>query len=217
MRNDISLTLWLIRHGLTPSNETLITIGQSPDEPLSERGEAQAKLLGERLRKEVVFDKVFCSSYKRAHQTLMLAEPKVNGEVITGVKDLREIERGDALGMPIKDLFENEELFGRYKRNGMGFTFPNGESPYDVAHRARTWLDKNLLDSPHTRKDKHLHIGVFSHGMTIKCLLWSFMRWEQTLTGRVDIANTSISKVRIKRGEVFLDGINDSGHISASM
>ena len=212
MKDNLDLTLFLIRHGMTPTNKANVAIGQSADEPLDDIGKEQAKLLGERLRKEVTFDSVYCSSYGRALETLKLAEPKVSGTCQVGIEALREISQGDSTGM-LRTEFFNSENFERMKRNGMGFSFPNGETQYDVQVRAWEFLKKEVFNNPYTRTDKHLNIALFSHGMTIKCILHQVMQFDHRLTGRVLIDNTSISKVRLKNNDWFVDCINDTNHL----
>ncbi len=213
MRSGLDLTLYLVRHGQTPTNLANQTIGQPPDEPLDDTGKAQAQLLGERLRKEVMFDGVFCSSYLRAHDTLKIAEPKYAGTYITGIEELREIDQGIVLGKNRSEFFKSPEDFDRYKRNGMGFSFPGGESQYDVLHRAWGWLDKEILSNPYTRVDNHLDLLVMSHGMTIKTILSKITGWDHRMTGRCILDNTSISKVSLRHDDWFLVSINDTAHL----
>ena len=170
MKDNLNLTLWLIRHGCTPTNASNLTIGQPSDEPLNDTGKAQAKLLGDRLRKEVVFDAVYASSYLRASDTLKLADPKVSGICQYGIEALREISQGDYQGKSRSEFVANNNLFESMKRNGMGFSFPGGETQFDVLDRAWSWLEREVLNNPYTRTDKHLHIAIFSHGMVIKVL-----------------------------------------------
>ena len=213
MKDNLNLTLFLIRHGETPTNKSNATIGQPSDEPLNDTGKSQAKLLGDRLRKEVVFDAVYASSYLRASDTLKLADPKISGICQYGVEALREISQGDYQGKNRSEFFGDTKLFESMKRNGMGFRFPNGESQFDVFDRAWSWLEKEVLSNPYTRTDKHLNIGIFTHGMTIKCLLFGAMMWDHKMTGKVMIDNSSISKLRVRNNEWWLDVINDSAHL----
>jgi broad specificity phosphatase PhoE len=212
MRADINLTLWSVRHGQTRVNASADTIGQSPTEPLTEIGRQQAKLLGERLRKEVVFDAAYCSTYLRALDTYKLANPTLNGHY-SEVHDIREIERGVAQDKPIAEVFAEAGSWDRYRRNGMGFAFPGGESQFDVQSRFVKWLNKEILDNPYTRNDKHLNILLVSHGMSLKCLLQHVMQYDHRMNGRVNLSNTSITKLRLKNTEWFVESINDTAHL----
>lgn len=213
MKDNLNLTLFLIRHGETPTNKSNATIGQPSDEPLNDTGKSQAKLLGDRLRKEVVFDAVYASSYLRASDTLKLADPKVSGICQYGVEALREISQGDYQGKNRSEFFGDTANFERMKRNGMGFSFPGGETQFDVLARAWSWLEKEVLNNPFTRTDKHLNIGLFTHGMVIKCLLTKILGSDHKMNGKIAIDNTSISKARIRNNEWWLDSINDTAHL----
>lgn len=212
MRDSLSLTLWMLRHGRTAKNYSPLEIGQTADEPLDAVGEEQARLLGVRLRKEVVFDAIYCSSMVRAQRTLELAEPKVNGTVNNSVDELCEIFQGDAQGRPRTEFFPNQEAWERMKRNGMGFSFPNGETQYDCQHRAWSFLEREIFGNSHTRNDKHLNIGIFSHGMTLKTILAKVLDCDHRMTGRISLDNVSISKIRLKHRDWHCDGINDYSH-----
>ena len=213
MRSGLDLTLWLVRHGRTSVNNLNETLGQTPTEPLDDYGKEQAKLLGARLRKEVVFDAVYVSSMLRAHSTFEIAKPNMQGTLSTGVDALVEINQGDVLGCKRTDVFKSAEDFDRYKRNGMGFCFPNGESQYDVQHRAVSFIKREILDNTHTRTDKHLNIALFSHGMTLKTILQYVLDCDPHMTGRIILDNTSISKVSLRRGDWFLVSVNDVAHL----
>ena len=61
------MKLWLVRHGETEANVAGLYSGHAPT-PLTPRGVAQARALGERLRL-APFDKVFCSELARTGTT----------------------------------------------------------------------------------------------------------------------------------------------------
>ena len=61
------MKLWLVRHGETVCHRCGLYSGHAPT-PLTPRGVAQARALGERLR-AVPFDKVFCSELTRTGTT----------------------------------------------------------------------------------------------------------------------------------------------------
>ncbi|VFS68402.1 Alpha-ribazole phosphatase [Raoultella terrigena] len=68
------MRLWLVRHGETQANAAGLYSGRAPT-PLTERGEAQALRLGQRLQ-AVAFDRVLCSELERTQRTadLLLGE-----------------------------------------------------------------------------------------------------------------------------------------------
>jgi broad specificity phosphatase PhoE len=210
MRSDLDITFWCIRHGKTKRNIDTQFIGQDPEEPLIEEGKQQAKLLGTRLDKEIVFDVVYCSDFLRAKETRAIAIPKPKH--LIEVASLREINQGDARGKLRSEMF-NAELKQKATANGMGFHFPNGESAFDVEWRASKWLEKEVLDNHHTRMDKHLDICLLSHGMTIRCLLHYVMAYDHHINWRIELDNTSISKLRYRHGLWSVFSINDTAHL----
>jgi broad specificity phosphatase PhoE len=119
-------TLYLVRHGDTAWTEAHRHTGLT-DLPLNERGEAHARLLGERLR-GIAFARVFTSPLQRAARTCELCG---FGAVAELDPDLLEWDYGRWEGRHTGDIMQQWpgwELF----RDGC----PDGESPQDVAHRA---------------------------------------------------------------------------------
>jgi len=118
--------LYLARHGETAWSLSGQYTGLT-DLPLTDRGQRNAKRLGERLRK-LTFEKVFSSPLQRAMQTCDLAG---FGSVVQVDPDLVEWDYGQYEGRRSAEVHaENPdwELF----RDGC----PGGESPQQVATRA---------------------------------------------------------------------------------
>ena len=71
IHKDFSCEFYFIRHGESQSNATPgFVAGVNYDAPLTDRGFAQARLLGRRLRREGArFDRVYSSSMTRTVQT----------------------------------------------------------------------------------------------------------------------------------------------------
>jgi broad specificity phosphatase PhoE len=125
MNKTLSVT-YLARHGETAWTITGQHTGRT-DLPLTERGEANAHRLGERLG-GLIFAKVFTSPLRRATRTCELAG---FGSVAQIDADLLEWDYGEYEGrLTVEILKENPDwqLF----RDGC----PGGESPQQVAARA---------------------------------------------------------------------------------
>jgi broad specificity phosphatase PhoE len=118
--------VYLARHG-----ETAWTLsGQHTgltDLPLTDRGERNARRLGERLR-GVTFAKVFTSPLQRATRTCELAG---FGAVAEIDRDLLEWNYGEYEGRLTTDIHKERPQWQLF-RDGC----PGGESPNDVAVRA---------------------------------------------------------------------------------
>jgi broad specificity phosphatase PhoE len=123
--------LFLTRHGDTPWTESRQHTGRT-DLALNERGEHNARLIGERLRKNYSFAHVFTSPLQRATKTCELAGFGDRAEIDA---DLVEWDYGAFEGKRGKEI--------RKERPGWRLFYdgcPGGESPRDVADRADRFI-----------------------------------------------------------------------------
>jgi probable phosphoglycerate mutase len=118
--------IYLARHGETPWNLTGQHMGVI-DLPLTERGERNARQLGERLR-GLTFAKVFTSPLQRTTRTCELAGFK---SVAVVDPDLVEWNWGDYEGKTTADILKERPGWQMF-RDGC----PGGESPEQVGARA---------------------------------------------------------------------------------
>jgi broad specificity phosphatase PhoE len=118
--------VYLARHGETAWTITGQHTGLT-DLPLTERGERNARQLGERLR-GVTFAKVFTSPLQRATRTCELAG---FGAVAETVSDLVEWNYGDYEGRLTADVHKERPDWQLF-RDGC----PEGELPNEVGTRA---------------------------------------------------------------------------------
>jgi probable phosphoglycerate mutase len=118
--------LFLARHGDTPWTDSRQHTGRT-DLALNERGEQNARQLGERLRQNS-YVRVFTSPLMRASRTCELAGYGARAEIDS---DLFEWDYGDFEGKTTKEILAERPDWQLY-RDGC----PGGESPEDVAARA---------------------------------------------------------------------------------
>ena len=218
--NEFYLTL--VRHGQSEVNANPDRMGQLPTVPLTALGREQAGKLNQRFIKErQYFDYIFASPYTRAHDTAKLAVGSPNDERIMLAHDLREYSAGDWT-----DASRSATITPSVKMT-MGylnhaFLPPNGESLHQVERRASKWLEENILYNPemyektweyHT-EGRINNIVIFSHGMTIKCLLHYIMGFDKHLTWKVTIDNTAISRLYFGKNGWRILSINDSAHLT---
>ena len=123
--------LFLTRHGDTPWTESRQHTGRT-DLALNARGEHNARLIGERLRKNYFFDRVFTSPLQRATKTCELAGYGEKAEIDA---DLVEWDYGSFEGKRGKEIRAKRPGWLLY-RDGC----PGGESPEDVAARADRFI-----------------------------------------------------------------------------
>ena len=118
--------IYLARHGETAWSLSGRHTGLT-DQPLTERGERNARQLGERLR-GLDFAKVFTSPLQRAARTCELAGFGAAAEVD---RDLLEWNYGDYEGRRTPEILEERPKWQLF-RDGC----PGGESPEQVGRRA---------------------------------------------------------------------------------
>jgi probable phosphoglycerate mutase len=123
-------TLYLCRHGDTAWSPSRRLAGRT-DIPLTPQGEANARLLGQRLA-GVRFDRVIVSPLLRAHRTAELA-----GFASVAAVDHRLIEMnfGEYDGLTL-DQIRRQRPGWTYLKDGC----PGGETPDDLARRADALL-----------------------------------------------------------------------------
>ena len=209
--------LHLIRHGQSETNAQPDKMGQTSWDPLTNLGKQQAKRLGESFeKKNQMWDFIFSSSYDRALDTARIATG-VNDGLIAIFSDLREYDAGLWLGASRSQVVTQDV---KYKMNclGQAFSPPEGESLNHVQRRASAWLDENIVYNEyilerHKELNRPLEIAVFSHGLTIKCLLQYIMGFDKIFTWKIIINNTSVSKLSFGKDGWKVYSINDCSHL----
>lgn len=212
--------LLLIRHGQSEVNVMPDMMGQRGDSNLTETGRRQAKRLGERLnvREFWTFDRIYSSDYTRALDTAKIVFPE---QKIITTPALREYSAGDwTEGTRSQIVTPEVKIRMGYMTNG--FLPPNGESMHQVERRASTWLEDTILynkemirEATHRQREgmEAHNIAVFSHGMTIKCLLHYIMGFDQNFLWKLTLENTSITQLHFGEEGWRLISINDRAHL----
>jgi broad specificity phosphatase PhoE len=213
--------LFLIRHGQSATNALPDLIGQTGDSPLTDKGKRQAQLLQARFWKTFQsFDHVFSSDYLRAYDTAKIVMGEDHQRIITSPA-LREYSAGDWTSVSRSKTLTLPVLLKMSTLHN-AFLPPNGESMHQVERRASTWLEENVLYNQDIMQQAAqlegknlppLNIAVFSHGMTIKCLLHYVMGFDQSFTYKLTLENTSITKLVFNQEGWRLITINDHAHL----
>jgi phosphoserine phosphatase len=217
--------LHLIRHGQSEINAMPDMVGQKADSRLTEKGKNQARLLGNRITKDEITH-VFSSDYIRAADTCRISlgqSPTIQTVMPIFVPELREYSAGDWTHSKRQEV-HNIPTVLRMAAMTSCFCPPNGESMHMVERRASRWLEDKILYNKERIEEtaaraaaglKPQNILVFSHGMTIKCLLHYVMGFDQSFLWKLTLENTSISKLYFnsnKEGWRLLT-INDHAHL----
>jgi len=190
--------VYLARHGETAWTITGQHTGRT-DLPLTERGEDNARRLGERL-KATTFAKVFTSPLRRAVRTCELAGFGAAAEIDS---DLFEWDYGQYEGRLTVDIHAERPDWQLF-RDGC----PGGESPAQVAARA----DRVVQRVQRIGGD----VLLFSSGHFLRMLA---ARWigGQPIVGRSFVlSTTSLSALSHEHADPAILRWNDTAHIVTS-
>lgn len=223
MLSQIDFTLNLIRHGESEINATPDAMGQSADVPLTKKGKTQAMSLRNKfLKRSEWFDFIYSSPYTRALDTANIVKGNnFSDKSIILAEELREYSAGGWTGGSRSKTL-TEEVKNRMAHLDHCFLPPDGESLNMVERRAGQWIEQTIMYNPEMielsriRKDNGfapINIACFSHGMTIKCILHYIMGFDKNFTWKINIENTSITKVSFGKSGWVLHYINDHSHL----
>lgn len=218
MINLPNFSLYLIRHAESEVNVQPDLMGQSADIKLTSNGKYQAKLLNNRVEcgEFGKIDFIYSSPYKRTVDTAKIACPK---RQIIFADELREYDAGDWTASKRSETITDEVRLNMGYLN-MGFLPPHGESQNMVERRASEWLERTILYFDYRGQNinqalskDHLDIVAFSHGMTIKSLLHYVMGFDKSFLWKIEIDNTSVTKLTFGRTGWRLNYVNDTSHL----
>ena len=208
---------YFIRHGESLSNAAPgLAAGVDHDAPLTPRGVAQARSLGHRLRHEnTTFDRVYCSSFRRAIQTTeaMLEGMHEPGRPFAKVDALIEQQIPGWRGVPMHEAYTPATL-AHMGAKGPDFVPPEGESHRVVQRRLAAWIDDEFIyNRALTSEEQALTVAVVGHGAATRCLLQHILGFDHRFIRRMALDNCSISRFVFDTGGWFAICINDSSHL----
>jgi broad specificity phosphatase PhoE len=210
--NNPCLDISFFRHGQSKMNlNPHIISGRSNQTPLSTKGEEEAVLLGKRIRDSgIVYKRIYSSTAKRAIDTGIIAMQQSNYNIdkIVQSAELLELDQGDWEGKLREETYTTE-IFEKIRSDNWNFAAPNGESQRDVEERMLGWINKNLVE----KYEQNLTVGIFTHGFAIKCFLRGIMNSDPKMTYKIQIDNTSITRVNYSNQGWKLLTVNDSSHL----
>ncbi len=213
-RKSGAAEIYLIRHGdALPAGDEIVPGGTYDDQPLSSLGRQQAAALAQHL-KDVAFDAIYSSHYRRARETAeALAQPR--GLEVLIEPEVREIRLGQIGGGLPKNVSPDEyaaalrarldEIVRIVARSGYWSSIPGSEPTTEF--RARILKAIDGLAARHAGQ----RIAIFSHGGVINGYLAQALGLERDFF--FPILNTSVSIVRVKGDVRFLIGLNDVCHL----
>lgn len=156
--------IYFVRHGESVGNAA--NRHQTPELPLSEAGEAQARLRGRTLKDKNI-SQIFSSPYMRAHQTAQLIRVELGDTVpLTIVDRLHEVKNPSVLNGRLKTDLDVIELKAELNRNRLNplYQHSDEETLFMLYDRI---VDLLTMFEQYTDQD----IVVVSHGGVLRMLL----------------------------------------------
>ncbi len=203
-RQNQLITILLIRHGRTDFNASGRFMGQK-DVPLDEQGVSQARSLASALHRWNPVC-IYSSPLSRALDT---ARPAASRLEIPLVRDERwlEVDLGKLAGLTWEEAAERLPDYHQERTSGRECLPPGGEPTTAVQKRAADGL-RHIA-----RRHPNQSVVVVSHGGTIKSLLSWILSAPLKEKWRMDIANGSLSVVRLTSRGWQISSLNYTDHL----
>ena len=194
--------LIMIRHGETDWNVENRKQGRN-DQPLNEKGQAQASLASRYV--ETMFDiaKVWSSPLQRCAKTAADL-----GLPVSTSDHLLEIDYGDWEGMLESDI--NARHPDRYQNGGISMDPPRGEKRSNLPVRARKWIQESLI------ADEIGDVVLVGHGTAMRGLLVALLGLPDHAMENFVIYNCSVTTVQIEPGINRLATLNYKEHLTSA-
>jgi 2,3-bisphosphoglycerate-dependent phosphoglycerate mutase len=176
-------TLVLVRHGESEWNKlNLFTGWRDPD--LTDKGRAEAKAAGQRLKAlGMTFDIAYTSALSRAQKTLAMILAEIGQSNLTTIRDqaLNERDYGELSGLNKDDARKKwgEQQVHIWRRS-YDIPPPGGESLKDTAARVLPYFQAKIV--PDLKAGKRVIVGA--HGNSLRALIMHL----EGLTGEEIIA-----------------------------
>ncbi|AGB79777.1 MULTISPECIES: 2,3-diphosphoglycerate-dependent phosphoglycerate mutase GpmB [Pseudocitrobacter] len=202
------LQVYLVRHGETQWNAERRIQGQS-DSPLTQKGEDQAKQVGDRVR-SLGITHIITSDLGRTRRTAEIIADACGCEVIADPR-LRELNMGVLEQRHIDTLTAEEEAWRRQLVNGTpDGRIPEGESMQELSERMHSALQSCLELPPGSRP------LLVSHGIALGCLVSTILGLPAYAERRLRLRNCSISRVDHQQSAWLASGwvVETAGDVS---
>lgn len=218
----VERVLYVIRHGESKGNVRTCSDGlgikELADPPLTEKGKAQAKALGEYL-KDIPMDGVFASGLLRAVETAtFLLKNQSDDLTLEILPDLTEVGLEDdypgASMDEIKGINPNAVLAEGISQGSSTVAYSSGSDEDALFERA-----KRVLDYIGERYTEGETVALVSHAAFITYIVFSVMGYEKTPIYDINFFNTSITKITFYKkgtnryGDIVFDYINSTNHL----
>ncbi len=206
--------IYLIRHWETEYNREQKYIWWRSDHlELNWAWIEQARLLWVYLKEnEISFDKIFASVAVRAKSTakISLEIAWMNYGSVLEREDITELSQWDWTWLE-RDKIYTPERIEEIKKDNWNFKAPNWESQKDVEERMLAFLNDEIISD----ENENWNYAVYTHWLAIKCLLRGILLSDPKITYRIEIDNTSITKITHDKRWFSIDFVNHVPHFKS--
>lgn len=207
------MTIYFVRHGEGHHNAN--NLYSLPDFELTDKGKAEAKAAGGRL-KHLPIELLVISSFKRTQQTAEIINEVIGNKPFV-LSDLPvEVRRPSEIAGKRIDLPENQEIRRQMDENAHNpdWHFSDEENFYDLKKRAADFLE-------YLENFKEENIAVISHSVFIKMVGLLIMVGDEltpTMFGRsykaLKLATSGLTICSFEKGLWSVDTWNDQSHLA---
>jgi probable phosphoglycerate mutase len=196
----------LVRHGHTPTTGKLLP-GRAKGLHLSETGQAQARVVAERLVAVPRVEAVYASPLERTRET---AAPiaRAHGLRTRANRGLLEVDIGEWTGWELKKAAKTDEWKTVQKRPS-AFRFPGGESFLEMQGRIVDTIERIRADHPGAT------VIAVSHADPIKAAAADAVGTPLDLFQRIVISPCSVTAILYGDSSPIALTVNSTGDLKA--
>ena len=193
--------LVLIRHG-----HAVRVNGDYVHAPLTELGQRQALLTGERLCKaDEHLDGFYCSPLRRTKETAARIGSKIN-QVPTVQNGIQELEGIEVPQLVLFEFLARIGWFGHYLYHNIGKPIK-----WPIVGRVSTVLTQLIAKHPNQR------VAVVTHSGVISSVLAWYFPGKRRKWWMYTVDNCSLTRLMVEGTRAELVVVNDTNHLSAEM
>jgi probable phosphoglycerate mutase len=192
----------LLRHG--ERQQSRVLVGRMPGVGLSERGRAEIATVAERLAGENIAA-LYASPLQRTRESAEIVGARL-GLPIAFHDDLLELDFGEWTGATFEAIRAHPGWQAWSTQRSLA-TIPGGESMREVQKR----VVEALLEINQRHRDET--VVLVSHGDVIRAMLVFALGMPLDFYGRIEVAQGSISTVRIDPAGIRVLAINERSRL----
>jgi broad specificity phosphatase PhoE len=188
----------ILRHG--EREQSRVLVGRAPGYGLTEKGRAEIAAVADRLAGEGV-TALYASPLQRTRESAEIVGARL-GLPITLRDDLLELDFGDWTGKTFDEIRGDPNWPAWSTRRSLA-AIPGGESMREVQRRAVEALIE--IGGRHPEEN----VVIVSHGDVIRAALVFALGMPLDFYGRIEVAQGSLSTIRIDQAGVRVVAINE--------